>query len=128
MRDQSWLSQGRHKVAANEERISVDFSDEALHFYRLFLEDVRREDEGAYDCHLSTNPSLRRTIWLTVAGEEGGWMDLWGADGGLNRHVDGWETRQMDEKTIRRTERQTDGGKWQRDRKTNRWKGRQTDE
>lgn len=67
VRDQNWLSQGRHKVAANEARISVDFSDEALHYYRLFLEDVRREDEGAYDCHLSTTPSLRRTIWLTVA-------------------------------------------------------------
>lgn len=66
VRDQNWLSQGRHKVVANEERIAVDFTDEDLKYYRLFLKDVRREDEGAYECNLSTTPAVRQTIWLTV--------------------------------------------------------------
>ncbi|MPC25662.1 hypothetical protein E2C01_018784 [Portunus trituberculatus] len=70
VRDQNWLSQGRHKVVANENRIAVDFANEELKYYRLFLKDVRREDEGAYECNLSTTPAVRQTIWLTVLGEE----------------------------------------------------------
>ncbi|XP_045101588.1 roundabout homolog 3-like [Portunus trituberculatus] len=66
VRDQNWLSQGRHKVVANENRIAVDFANEELKYYRLFLKDVRREDEGAYECNLSTTPAVRQTIWLTV--------------------------------------------------------------